>query len=621
MKYFHASAMSALTSLLARDRVVPVRKIEEALQKQVVSGGEISSILLELDVIPENTLAAYCAALYGLRPATRDEVMGAAHDAIHLVPREIAEKHRLVPLAVSGGKLVVAMAHPLVPEVAEQLGSLLGYELVVRIACDVRVSAGLAHHYGSPVPPRHARLAERLRERDPGPIPCVEPPQSGPLDPRTRSELPAERPSVADFLDDDDEEEEREVASLQPPGHTSPFPRTPEGAAIARARRRTNTARFGVPPQPSPPPVPSLDAVCQGDDLPAPPSTHPPSAASTSPVIGVGTAVSETLRRATPSMPATSSSASRAVRDRDLRGSGRTPRRVRGPLTAAAATKLLDEATDRDDVLEIFFAFARQFFDYAALFVVHGEVADGFDAFGSGASSEAVRQLAIPLDRPGVFAEAKRTLQAGIGTLGTTATDREIAARLLRDPSAPALVLPVAIRGRAVLLFLGHREGEAFELSDLPELWTFVPHVVAAIERLILLRKRGAGSFDRVLDRNEERERLEQPTRSAAFASPTTLAREASLTADAAVVCAANAGGDMPRVHEVLAALFEASRGGPGHAPHFHTIRRILGIPREAPPPPIAPTTVVQSSDGTPAPPEEAFPPSLTSLCKEGAAR
>ena len=33
--------MSALTSLLVRDRVVPVKKIEEAIQRQVISGGAL----------------------------------------------------------------------------------------------------------------------------------------------------------------------------------------------------------------------------------------------------------------------------------------------------------------------------------------------------------------------------------------------------------------------------------------------------------------------------------------------------------------------------------------------------------------------------------------------------
>ena len=218
--------MSALTSLLARDQVVPVRKIEEALQKQVVSGGEMSSVLLELDALPENTLAAYCAALYQLLPATRDEVMRVPRDTVRIVPREIAERHRLIPLAIDGRTLVVAMAHPLQGDVEEQLGFLLGFDLVTRIVCDARVSAGLMHHYGVDAAPRHVRLIEKLRQRDPGAVPYVAPPRDGKIDRASlASALPSKtktRPSG--FLDDEDEDDEPPIAPPAPVRRPSQVP-------------------------------------------------------------------------------------------------------------------------------------------------------------------------------------------------------------------------------------------------------------------------------------------------------------------------------------------------------------------------------------------------------------
>src|SRR4051812_3757943 len=121
--------MSAFTSLLARDQVVLVRKIEEAIQKQVVSGGEIDSILLEMDLLPENVAAAYRAAMFELLPATRDEVMHAPREVVRLVPRDIAEQYRIVPLAAEGRTLVVATTAPLKPEAVQRLGFLLGHDL------------------------------------------------------------------------------------------------------------------------------------------------------------------------------------------------------------------------------------------------------------------------------------------------------------------------------------------------------------------------------------------------------------------------------------------------------------------------------------------------------------
>src|SRR5690606_19611606 len=101
--------MSALTSLLVRDGVVPVRKIEEALQRQVISGGDVETLLLEMDALPENVLAAYRAALYDRLPASREEIMSVLPEVIGLVPAEVATEHRLIPLRVQGTTLEVAV--------------------------------------------------------------------------------------------------------------------------------------------------------------------------------------------------------------------------------------------------------------------------------------------------------------------------------------------------------------------------------------------------------------------------------------------------------------------------------------------------------------------------------
>jgi hypothetical protein len=89
--------MSALTSLLVRDRVVPVSKIEEALHAQVFQGGDIEIILLEMGLVPEDVLSAYRAALFDLLPATREEVMK-ARDALRRVPPEMARALGIVPI-------------------------------------------------------------------------------------------------------------------------------------------------------------------------------------------------------------------------------------------------------------------------------------------------------------------------------------------------------------------------------------------------------------------------------------------------------------------------------------------------------------------------------------------
>ncbi len=181
---------------------------------------------------------------------------------------------------------------------------------------------------------------------------------------------------------------------------------------------------------------------------------------------------------------ATNERRARAARER------RAPK-LRGPLTAAQAAKLLDEATERDAILDVFFAFARQFFDYAALFTITDDHADGRDAFGEGTPAARVRALSLTVtgEQDSLLSAARRSALPQLARLATD-SDADLAALLERPRDAFALGYPVVIRGRVVLLLYGDRSGDRFELTDVPELVGFVLRVADALEKLILRRKR-----------------------------------------------------------------------------------------------------------------------------------
>ncbi len=417
--------MSALTSLLVRDQVVPVRKIEDAIQRQVISGGDIETVLLEMEALPENVMSAYRAALYGLLPATREEVMTVSRETLRAVPKEVATQYRLVPLSAEGKTLVVAVTAPLSIEDDQQLGFLLGQELVYRIVSEVRLAAALSHHYNIDAVPRMRRLAEKLRSRDAGRVPYVAPPEKAKVDTKA-ADLPSKQ-SVVDW----DDEEEAESAPAEPAPPAGQFVE-PADSAVATER---------------PPPMvqEEIDATERGER---------PSAA-----------------------PA------RAARKK-------IAKKLRGPLTAKAAVELLKEAEGRDEILEIFFVFARQFFDFTALFVVHDDIAEGRDAWGEGAGVSDIRQIAVPLDVPGTFAAVKEGLVPLVTDMSQSELDVIVTGDLGRLDSQPCMVAPVAIKKRVVLMIYGDRSGESFGIANLPELVAFLPRVADAFLALLLRRKR-----------------------------------------------------------------------------------------------------------------------------------
>src|SRR5512140_3724980 len=99
-------------SLLVRKRLITPRQLEEALKAQLIYGGRLGTILVELDMLE---LAALGDALSEQRryPLARSEDLESATETvIKLLTPEQAQKHMAVPFSLDGRRLKVAMASP-----------------------------------------------------------------------------------------------------------------------------------------------------------------------------------------------------------------------------------------------------------------------------------------------------------------------------------------------------------------------------------------------------------------------------------------------------------------------------------------------------------------------------
>src|SRR4051812_14932576 len=116
---------SRLSSLLVRDGLVGVKRMEKAFQRQVIYGGSLDTILLEMSLVPEDRLTQYLALASGLPPAARDEGHDISPDALAVIPRDLAEKHRAIPLAIVGEAIRILVCSPLELDQLEDLADVL----------------------------------------------------------------------------------------------------------------------------------------------------------------------------------------------------------------------------------------------------------------------------------------------------------------------------------------------------------------------------------------------------------------------------------------------------------------------------------------------------------------
>src|SRR5215467_11551889 len=116
---------SRLSSLLVRDGLVGVKRMEKAFQRQVIYGGSLDTILLEMGLVPEERLIQYLALASGLPPATRDDGSEIDGEALFQITSEIAAQFRAVPLSMDGEALRVLVCSPLEISELEDLADLL----------------------------------------------------------------------------------------------------------------------------------------------------------------------------------------------------------------------------------------------------------------------------------------------------------------------------------------------------------------------------------------------------------------------------------------------------------------------------------------------------------------
>ena len=160
----------------------------------------------------------------------------------------------------------------------------------------------------------------------------------------------------------------------------------------------------------------------------------------------------------------------------------RPARRRRGPLVLDGATRELDEALDRDTVLDVFFDFTRQYVDYAALFVIIGDLAEGRDSFGEGVARDRVAGIGVPLELPSMLQTA-RNRRAVVQVVPSGGIDEELMTDLGRGPGSPVVLVPVVVRGRVVALYLGDSGPGGVEVDSLETISSFALLAGQAFER------------------------------------------------------------------------------------------------------------------------------------------
>lgn len=153
-----------LGELLVREKLITQAQLEDALQAQVIFGGKLGTIMVEMGLVGERAMAAALKQLLGFPCAQTEDLEDIPRDLIDLIGLELADRHMVVPLALNGRKLTLAMADPRDIQAIDEIAFRTGYIIVPVLALEVRLYLALERYYGIKRPMRYTAPPKQVHD-------------------------------------------------------------------------------------------------------------------------------------------------------------------------------------------------------------------------------------------------------------------------------------------------------------------------------------------------------------------------------------------------------------------------------------------------------------------------
>ncbi len=135
-----------LGELLVRESLISVQQLRKAQEEQQKNGTRIGTALIKTGAIEESKLTDFLSKQYGV-PAINLKEFDVEPDIIKLVPKDVAEKHLVVPVNRAGSALIVAMCDPSNIYAVDDLKFLTGYNIEAVVASEPAIREAIERYY------------------------------------------------------------------------------------------------------------------------------------------------------------------------------------------------------------------------------------------------------------------------------------------------------------------------------------------------------------------------------------------------------------------------------------------------------------------------------------------
>ncbi len=140
-----------LGELLVRENLISVQQLRKAQEEQQKNGTRIGTALIKTGAIEESKLTDFLSKQYGV-PAISLRDFDIDPEIIKLVPKDVAEKHLVIPVNRAGPSLIVAMCDPSNIYAVDDLKFLTGYNVEPVVASEPSIREAIEKYYATKGP-------------------------------------------------------------------------------------------------------------------------------------------------------------------------------------------------------------------------------------------------------------------------------------------------------------------------------------------------------------------------------------------------------------------------------------------------------------------------------------
>jgi len=138
--------MSRIGELLVREKMISLQQLQEAQQESKRSGKRLGAALSNLGYVEDQDLTQFLARQYSL-PSINLANFEIDPEVIKLVPKDVAQKHMVIPVNRAGATLIVAMSDPSNIYAVDELKFITQYNIEPVVASESAIDEAILRYY------------------------------------------------------------------------------------------------------------------------------------------------------------------------------------------------------------------------------------------------------------------------------------------------------------------------------------------------------------------------------------------------------------------------------------------------------------------------------------------